>query len=271
MAKGRDKCVRQTITHSCLFAISLRVATADGICSPQQSQVVDIRVCETGRRRTACRTTSCSSVAPGVRRAPTAASRSSPRTPRSRSPASRPQHPPMCRQPSEPRARRSTGARGRTPRPPSASAAIRRLATVYGDRRADMDDDDGLLRSRQGLFVARDAPRPVRFRHPHPSRTGGRGRRDRAVEHAAVPDRHQADPGTAGGLPGNPQTRTRVTAGRAAARRDARRSELPPGGGDVLPGDASVGAALVGHPGVDKVSFTGSTAAGRSRLRAPPT
>ncbi|MGV0837718.1 aldehyde dehydrogenase [Mycolicibacterium thermoresistibile] len=39
---------------------------------------------------------------------------------------------------------------------------------------------------------------------------------------------------------------------------------LPSGVVSVLPGDASVGAHLVGHPGVDKVSFTGSTAAGKA-------
>lgn len=38
---------------------------------------------------------------------------------------------------------------------------------------------------------------------------------------------------------------------------------LPPGVLNVLPGDAAEGAHLVGHPGVDKVAFTGSTAAGR--------
>jgi aldehyde dehydrogenase (NAD+) len=38
---------------------------------------------------------------------------------------------------------------------------------------------------------------------------------------------------------------------------------LPPGVVSILPGDAAVGEHLVSHPGVDKVSFTGSTAAGR--------
>jgi acyl-CoA reductase-like NAD-dependent aldehyde dehydrogenase len=38
---------------------------------------------------------------------------------------------------------------------------------------------------------------------------------------------------------------------------------LPPGVVSVLPGDGTVGENLVGHPGVDKVSFTGSTEAGR--------
>ncbi len=39
---------------------------------------------------------------------------------------------------------------------------------------------------------------------------------------------------------------------------------LPPGVLSVLPGGVSVGERLVAHPGVDKVSFTGSTAAGRA-------
>jgi acyl-CoA reductase-like NAD-dependent aldehyde dehydrogenase len=38
---------------------------------------------------------------------------------------------------------------------------------------------------------------------------------------------------------------------------------LPPGLVSVLPGGGDVGEALVAHPGVDKVAFTGSTAAGR--------
>jgi aldehyde dehydrogenase (NAD+) len=39
---------------------------------------------------------------------------------------------------------------------------------------------------------------------------------------------------------------------------------LPPGVLNVVPAGRDVGAYLVGHPGVDKVSFTGSTAAGRA-------
>jgi acyl-CoA reductase-like NAD-dependent aldehyde dehydrogenase len=38
---------------------------------------------------------------------------------------------------------------------------------------------------------------------------------------------------------------------------------LPPGVLNVLSGDGETGAALVDHPGVDKISFTGSTAVGR--------
>ncbi|WP_067856810.1 aldehyde dehydrogenase [Nocardia shimofusensis] len=39
--------------------------------------------------------------------------------------------------------------------------------------------------------------------------------------------------------------------------------DLPPGVVSVLPGDRDIGRHLVAHEGVDKVSFTGSTAAGR--------
>ncbi|MGK2868344.1 MAG: aldehyde dehydrogenase [Mycobacterium sp.] len=39
---------------------------------------------------------------------------------------------------------------------------------------------------------------------------------------------------------------------------------VPPGVVTVLPGDNTAGERLVSHPGIDKVSFTGSTAVGRS-------
>ena len=44
--------------------------------------------------------------------------------------------------------------------------------------------------------------------------------------------------------------------------------DLPPGAVSVLPADRDVGIHLVAHPKVDKVSFTGSTAAGRAVARA---
>lgn len=43
----------------------------------------------------------------------------------------------------------------------------------------------------------------------------------------------------------------------------AEEAELPPGVINWVPGGREVGAYLVSHPGVDKVAFTGSTAAGR--------
>ncbi|GAA4834765.1 aldehyde dehydrogenase family protein [Saccharopolyspora rosea] len=42
-----------------------------------------------------------------------------------------------------------------------------------------------------------------------------------------------------------------------------RQAELPPGVVNILPGAGDVGAALVSHPGVDKVAFTGSTEVGK--------
>jgi aldehyde dehydrogenase (NAD+) len=43
---------------------------------------------------------------------------------------------------------------------------------------------------------------------------------------------------------------------------------FPPGVVNVVTGDARVGAALANHPGVDKIAFTGSTAAGKSVAKA---
>jgi aldehyde dehydrogenase (NAD+) len=40
--------------------------------------------------------------------------------------------------------------------------------------------------------------------------------------------------------------------------------DLPPGVVNVLPGGATIGAALVDHPGIDKIAFTGSTAVGKA-------
>ena len=44
----------------------------------------------------------------------------------------------------------------------------------------------------------------------------------------------------------------------------SRRPGCPPGVVNIVPGDREIGAYLVSHPGVDKVAFTGSTAAGRT-------
>ena len=41
-------------------------------------------------------------------------------------------------------------------------------------------------------------------------------------------------------------------------------AELPPGVVNIITGAGATGAALVGHPGVDKIAFTGSTAVGRA-------
>ncbi len=47
-----------------------------------------------------------------------------------------------------------------------------------------------------------------------------------------------------------------------------RQAELPPGVVNIVTGAGETGAALVGHPGVDKVAFTGSTEVGRGIARA---
>ncbi|HLU43796.1 MAG TPA: aldehyde dehydrogenase family protein [Natronosporangium sp.] len=44
-------------------------------------------------------------------------------------------------------------------------------------------------------------------------------------------------------------------------------ADLPPGVVNIVTGAGATGAALVGHPGVDKVAFTGSTAVGRQIAR----
>lgn len=46
-----------------------------------------------------------------------------------------------------------------------------------------------------------------------------------------------------------------------------RQAGLPKGVVNILTGDGSTGAALVAHPGVDKVAFTGSTAVGKEIAR----
>lgn len=47
-----------------------------------------------------------------------------------------------------------------------------------------------------------------------------------------------------------------------------RQADLPPGVVNILPGAGDIGASLVGHPGVDKVAFTGSTEVGKEIQRA---
>ncbi|TGD43541.1 aldehyde dehydrogenase family protein [Pseudotabrizicola sediminis] len=48
----------------------------------------------------------------------------------------------------------------------------------------------------------------------------------------------------------------------------SREAGLPPGVLNIVTGDGDTGAALVAHPGVDKIAFTGSTAVGKAIRRA---
>ena len=71
-------------------------------------------------------------------------------------------------------------------------------------------------------------------------------------------------PALAAGCPLDPQARRADAADRAAPRRARAGGRLSRGRRcNVLTGDGETGAALVDHPGVDKVAFTGSTAVGR--------
>ncbi len=45
-------------------------------------------------------------------------------------------------------------------------------------------------------------------------------------------------------------------------------ADLPPGVVNIVTGDGSTGAALVDHPGIDKIAFTGSTEVGKAIARA---
>jgi aldehyde dehydrogenase (NAD+) len=45
-------------------------------------------------------------------------------------------------------------------------------------------------------------------------------------------------------------------------------AELPPGVVNIVTGDGATGAALVAHPGIDKIAFTGSTEVGKAIQRA---
>jgi aldehyde dehydrogenase (NAD+) len=45
-------------------------------------------------------------------------------------------------------------------------------------------------------------------------------------------------------------------------------TDVPPGVVNIVTGNGAVGAAMAEHPGIDKISFTGSTATGQSIVRA---
>jgi acyl-CoA reductase-like NAD-dependent aldehyde dehydrogenase len=69
------------------------------------------------------------------------------------------------------------------------------------------------------------------------------------------------------GLHGGTQALAGDGAGRVPARGGSRGGRRAPGVLNIVPADREAGAYLVAHPGVDKVAFTGSTAAGRAVAR----
>ena len=95
-------------------------------------------------------------------------------------------------------------------------------------------------------------------------------RRDHALELPAAPDRREGRPRARRRLHG----RAEAERGRAAERLHPRRGHrggraCRPASSTSSPGTGPVvGEAIAAHPGVDMVSFTGSTRAGQARQRA---
>ena len=88
-------------------------------------------------------------------------------------------------------------------------------------------------------------------------------RTDHPLELPAADGRLEARTRARRGLHDRAQARGADAAERAAARRARARGRVPAGRRQRLTGDGETGAALVDHPGVDKIAFTGSTAVGR--------
>ena len=102
-----------------------------------------------------------------------------------------------------------------------------------------------------------------RLPHLYPARAGGRGRSDRPVELTALAADVEACPALAAGctMVVKPSEYTPVTALELARR--AEEAGLPPGVLNVVTGrSAELGAALVAHPGIAHVAFTGSPGVG---------
>ena len=105
-----------------------------------------------------------------------------------------------------------------------------------------------------------------RHARPGPGHQGAdrRRRRHHPVERPALPGRRQARPRPALGQLGGVQARARDAARRQRLRRDpGRRRSARRACSAWCPPAARSGEYLVNHPGVNKVSFTGSTAAGK--------
>ncbi len=121
-------------------------------------------------------------------------------------------------------------------------------------------------------YFARLAARvPVRGGAPGHARPGagapraGRRRRRRSSRGTCrcSPSMLKLAPGARRRLHGGAQAGAGDAARRRTPRRGADGGRVPAGVVNIVPAGREVGEYLVRHPGVDKVSFTGSTAAGR--------
>ena len=98
----------------------------------------------------------------------------------------------------------------------------------------------------------------------HAARAGRRLRPDHPLELPAADGGVEDRPGARRRLHDRPQARRADAADRAAPRRARARGRASRAGVlNVVTGDGATGAALVDHPDVDKIAFTGSTAVGR--------
>ncbi len=120
--------------------------------------------------------------------------------------------------------------------------------------------------SAQKLPVGGGAHRHARHRRSSSAREAvGVVARHRAVERAAV--RHDVEAGARAARPAARSSSSRRPRRRSTPMLMAELLEeagIPKGVVSVIPAGREVGEHLVRHPGVDKIAFTGSTAAGRT-------
>ena len=219
-------------------------------------------------------TTGCSGSSGRTRPAPT--SSSAPSTPPTRPASTRPWPGPAPRSGPGPRWTSTRGAAAVRAGADRIAAEVDDLAVLMaretGKVLADCRGELRLLGDRAALG-RRPAPRSCWPTRSSTTRPAGCCMRRRPygvvaavtpVERAGHPGRPQARPGAGRRQRGG---REAVAAGavrdrpgrRAARRRAARRARV-----QVVQGDAETATALVGHPGVDRVAFTGGEHAGRA-------
>ena len=103
----------------------------------------------------------------------------------------------------------------------------------------------------------------------HAARAARRRRGDRAVEFSAAARDLEGRAGARGGQHRHPEAGEPDAADGARARRSSRVDVgFPPGVLNIITGSgATVGQALVEHPGIDKIAFTGDTSTGKGIMR----